>query len=266
MIKTVDLVKVFRTDEVETTALNNVNIEVKDGEFVAIMGPSGCGKSTLLNILGLLDNPSGGSYVFHESEVANLKVKGRTNLRKGNIGFVFQSFNLIDELTVYENIELPLLYLKMSGSERKKKVETVMERMKITHRKNHFPQQLSGGQQQRVAIARAVVTIPKLILADEPTGNLDSANGAEVMGLLTELNEDGTTIIIAGMIKDTKTDSTNKVPLFSSLPIFGKMFRNNTNEIQRTETIVFLTPRIISGDESFSLEDNLKKSIKGIRK
>jgi putative ABC transport system ATP-binding protein len=196
MIKTVDLIKVFRTDEVETTALNNVNIEVKDGEFVAIMGPSGCGKSTLLNILGLLDNPSGGSYVFHETEVANLKEKGRTNLRKGNIGFVFQSFNLIDELTVYENIELPLLYLKMSGSERKNKVETVMERMKISHRKNHFPQQLSGGQQQRVAIARAVVTNPKLILADEPTGNLDSANGGEVMALLTELNEDGTTIVM----------------------------------------------------------------------
>ena len=196
MIKTVDLVKVFRTDEVETTALNNVNIEVKDGEFVAIMGPSGCGKSTLLNILGLLDNPSGGSYVFNDKEVANLKEKGRTNLRKGNIGFVFQSFNLIDELTVYENIELPLLYLKMSASERKKKVEVVMERMKISHRKNHFPQQLSGGQQQRVAIARAVVTNPKLILADEPTGNLDSANGAEVMALLTELNEDGTTIVM----------------------------------------------------------------------
>ena len=196
MIKTVELLKLFRTDEVETTALNKVNIEVEDGEFVAIMGPSGCGKSTLLNILGLLDNPSGGSYVFNDTEVAGLKEKQRTNLRKGNIGFVFQSFNLIDELTVYENIELPLLYLKMSGSERKKKVEAVMERMKITHRKNHFPQQLSGGQQQRVAIARAVVTNPKLILADEPTGNLDSANGAEVMGLLTELNEDGTTIIM----------------------------------------------------------------------
>lgn len=196
MIKTIDLIKVFRTDEVETTALNKVNIEVRDGEFVAIMGPSGCGKSTLLNILGLLDNPSGGSYVFNDTEVAGLKEKQRTNLRKGNIGFVFQSFNLIDELTVYENIELPLLYLKMSGSERKKLVEQVMERMKIAHRKNHFPQQLSGGQQQRVAIARAVVTNPKLILADEPTGNLDSANGTEVMALLTELNEDGTTIIM----------------------------------------------------------------------
>ncbi len=197
MIKTVDLVKVFRTDEVETTALNKVNIEVQDGEFVAVMGPSGCGKSTLLNILGLLDSPTAGSYMFNGGvEVAGLKEKQRTNLRKGNIGFVFQSFNLIDELTVFENIELPLLYLKMNGSERKKKVEEVMERMKITHRRNHFPQQLSGGQQQRVAIARAVVTNPKLILADEPTGNLDSANGAEVMSLLTELNEDGTTIIM----------------------------------------------------------------------
>jgi putative ABC transport system ATP-binding protein len=196
MIKTVDLVKIFRTDEVETTALNKVNIEVEDGEFVAVMGPSGCGKSTLLNILGLLDNPSGGSYVFNETEVAGLKEKQRTSLRKGNIGFVFQSFNLIDELTVYENIELPLLYLKMSGNTRRKKVEEVMERMKITHRRNHFPQQLSGGQQQRVAIARAVVSNPSLILADEPTGNLDSANGAEVMSLLTELNEDGTTIVM----------------------------------------------------------------------
>ena len=204
MIKTVELVKIFRTDEVETTALNKVNINVKEGEFVAIMGPSGCGKSTLLNILGLLDNPTGGSYSFNGREVAGLREKQRTNLRKGNIGFVFQSFNLIDELTVYENIELPLLYLRMSGSERRKKVEKVMERMKITHRKNHFPQQLSGGQQQRVAIARAVVTNPRLILADEPTGNLDSANGAEVMNLLTELNEDGTTIV---MVTHSPTDA-----------------------------------------------------------
>ncbi len=196
MIKTVDLAKVFCTDEVETTALNKVNIEVVDGEFVAIMGPSGCGKSTLLNILGLLDHPTSGSYLFGGREVAGLKEKQRTNLRKGTIGFVFQSFNLIEELTVFENIELPLLYLKLSGSERKKKVNAVMERMKISHRKNHFPQQLSGGQQQRVAIARAVVTNPKLILADEPTGNLDSTNSDEVMALLTELNEDGTTIIM----------------------------------------------------------------------
>ena len=196
MIKTVDLVKVFRTDEVETTALNNVNIEVKDGEFVAVMGPSGCGKSTLLNILGLLDNPSGGSYVFHETEVANLKEKGRTNLRKGNIGFVFQSFNLIDELTVYENIELPLLYLKMSGSERKKKVEAVMERMKISHRKNHFPQQLSGGQQQRVAVARALASKPKFILADEPTANLDSKSTNNLLDIMLKLNETENTTFI----------------------------------------------------------------------
>jgi putative ABC transport system ATP-binding protein len=196
MIKTIDLVKVFRTDEVETTALNKVNIEVQDGEFAAIMGPSGCGKSTLLNILGLLDNPTGGSYLFMGKEIAGLREKQRTTLRKGNIGFVFQSFNLIEELTVFENIELPLLYLKISGSERKRRVDAIMERMKMIHRKNHFPQQLSGGQQQRVAIARAVVSKPLLILADEPTGNLDSANGAEVMALLTELNEDGTTIIM----------------------------------------------------------------------
>lgn len=196
MIKTFDLVKVFRTDEVETTALNKVNITVDKGEFVAIMGPSGCGKSTLLNILGLLDTPSGGQYVFNGEEVARYKEKQRTNLRKGNIGFVFQSFNLIDELTVYENVELPLLYLKVSASDRRKKVNDVLERMKISHRKKHFPQQLSGGQQQRVAIARAVVTRPQLILADEPTGNLDSANGEEVMNLLTELNNEGTTIIM----------------------------------------------------------------------
>jgi len=196
MIKTADLIKVFRTDEVETTALNKVNITVEKGEFVAIMGPSGCGKSTLLNILGLLDTPSGGQYFFNGEEVARYKEKQRTNLRKGNIGFVFQSFNLIDELTVYENVELPLLYLKVSPAERRKKVDEVLERMKISHRRKHFPQQLSGGQQQRVAIARAVVTKPQLILADEPTGNLDSANGEEVMSLLTELNNEGTTIIM----------------------------------------------------------------------
>jgi putative ABC transport system ATP-binding protein len=196
MIKTTDLIKVFRTDEVETTALNKVNISIEKGEFVAIMGPSGCGKSTLLNILGLLDTPTGGQYFFNGEEVASYKEKQRTNLRKGNIGFVFQSFNLIDELTVYENVELPLLYLKISPGERKKKVNDVLERMKISHRRKHFPQQLSGGQQQRVAIGRAVVTRPQLILADEPTGNLDSANGEEVMNLLTELNNEGTTIIM----------------------------------------------------------------------
>lgn len=204
MIKTVDLFKVFRTDEVETTALNKVSFEVKSGEFVAIMGPSGCGKSTLLNILGLLDNPTDGQYYFLDTEVSKFKEKQRTNLRKSNIGFVFQSFNLIDELTVFENVELPLLYQNVPSSERKKKVETVLERMKISHRRNHFPQQLSGGQQQRVAIARSVVSTPKLILADEPTGNLDSANGEEVMSLLTELNKEGTTII---MVTHSPTDA-----------------------------------------------------------
>ncbi len=196
MIKTNELTKIFRTEEVETTALNKVNMNVKEGEYVAVMGPSGCGKSTLLNILGLLDNPSSGSYIFNGTEVANLKERDRTIFRKGNIGFVFQSFNLIDELNVFENVELPLIYLKMKTSERKKRVEDVLERMKIGHRAKHFPQQLSGGQQQRVAIARAVVANPKLILADEPTGNLDSKNGIEVINLLTELNKEGTTIIM----------------------------------------------------------------------
>jgi putative ABC transport system ATP-binding protein len=196
MIQTKELVKVFRTDEVETTALNKVNLEVNAGEFVAVMGPSGCGKSTLLNIIGLLDNPTDGELYFDGTEVSRYKERQRTNLRKGNIGFVFQSFNLIDELTVYENVELPLLYMNVSSSERKQKVNEVLDRMKIAHRKKHFPQQLSGGQQQRVAISRAVVTRPKLILADEPTGNLDSANGDEVMGLLSELNQEGTTIIM----------------------------------------------------------------------
>lgn len=196
MIKTNDLTKIFRTEEVETTALNKVNLEVKEGEYVAVMGPSGCGKSTLLNILGLLDSPTSGSYLFNGNEVANLRERDRTVFRKGNIGFVFQSFNLIDELNVYENVELPLIYLKMKAGERKRSVESVLERMKIAHRAKHFPQQLSGGQQQRVAIARAVVANPKLILADEPTGNLDSKNGIEVINLLQELNSEGTTIIM----------------------------------------------------------------------
>jgi len=196
MIKTIELSKVFRTDEVETTALNQVSMHVKKGEFVAIMGPSGCGKSTLLNILGLLDNPTQGQYMFDGKDVSNFKERHRTDMRKGNIGFVFQSFNLIDELNVYENVELPLIYLKLKASERKQMVETILERMKIGHRRKHFPQQLSGGQQQRVAIARAVVANPKLILADEPTGNLDSKNGLEVMKLLSELNKEGTTIIM----------------------------------------------------------------------
>lgn len=196
MLKTENLKKVFRTDEVETWALNNVNIEVKKGEFVAIMGPSGCGKSTLMNILGLLDNPTEGTYYLDGVEVSKYSEAERTNLRKGVIGFVFQSFNLIDELKVYENIELPLLYMGIPSDERKRRVEEAMERMSIAHRAKHFPQQLSGGQQQRVAIARAVVANPKLILADEPTGNLDSRNGKEVMELLTELNREGTTVVM----------------------------------------------------------------------
>lgn len=196
MIKTVNLKKMYTTDEVETTALNNANIEIREGEFVAIMGPSGCGKSTLLNILGLLDNPSEGQYHFLEHEVSKYSERERANLRKANIGFVFQSFNLIDELTVFENVELPLLYLGISSSEREKMVNEVLEKMQIMHRKDHFPQQLSGGQQQRVAVSRAVVAKPKLILADEPTGNLDSKNSEEVMDILTKLNDGGTTIVM----------------------------------------------------------------------
>ena len=196
MIKIENLSKTFRTTEVETIALNKVNLEVRDKEFVAIMGPSGCGKSTLLNILGLLDNPTEGNYYLGDQEVGHLKEKERTNVRKGTIGFVFQSFNLIDELNVFENIELPLTYLGIPAEELKRKVTEIMKRMNISHRAKHYPQQLSGGQQQRVAIARAVVSDPKIILADEPTGNLDSKNGQEVMELLTELNREGTTIVM----------------------------------------------------------------------
>jgi putative ABC transport system ATP-binding protein len=196
MIKTVNLKKYYRTEEVETTALNNVNLEIKAGEFVSIMGPSGCGKSTLLNIMGLLDNPSEGEYFFLGHEISKYSERQRAGLRKGSIGFVFQSFNLIDELTVFENVELPLLYLGVPSAERETRVNAALERVGIMHRKKHFPQQLSGGQQQRVAIARAVVAEPKLILADEPTGNLDSTHGEEVMNLLTQLNEAGTTIVM----------------------------------------------------------------------
>ena len=196
MIKTENLKKIYTTEEVETTALNNVNIEIEKGEFVSIMGPSGCGKSTLLNILGLLDNPSDGKLHFLDNEVSGFSERQRAQLRKENIGFVFQSFNLIDELTVYENVELPLLYLGVSAAERKTKVNDALEKMEIMHRATHFPQQLSGGQQQRVAVARAIVGSPKLILADEPTGNLDSAHGDEVMNMLTSLNEDGATIVM----------------------------------------------------------------------
>ena len=196
MIEVNNLQKIFRTEEIETWALNDVSFNVADGEFVAIMGPSGCGKSTLLNILGLLDNPTKGSYKLQGVEVASLDENHRTELRKGVIGFVFQSFNLIDELNVRENIELPLLYMGVPAKERRQRAEEVMERMNISHREKHFPNQLSGGQQQRVAIARAVIAGPKLILADEPTGNLDSVNGQEVMNLLKELNQQGTTVVM----------------------------------------------------------------------
>lgn len=196
IIKAVGLTKIFRTESVQTTALNEVNLEIHPGEFVAIMGPSGCGKSTLLNVMGLLDNPTSGELWFMGQEVSKWKENDRTDLRNGNLGFVFQSFNLIDELTVFENVELPLLYAGVPVRERVERVNRALDRMQITHRSEHYPQQLSGGQQQRVAIARAIVTNPKIILADEPTGNLDSANGNEVMALLKELNADGATVVM----------------------------------------------------------------------
>ncbi|MDE6693434.1 MAG: ABC transporter ATP-binding protein [Muribaculaceae bacterium] len=205
MIKLENIKKVFRTEEVATLALREVSLEVKEGEFVAIMGPSGCGKSTLLNILGLLDNPTEGTYILNGRDVSKLKESERTEIRKGTIGFVFQSFNLIDELNVYENIELPLIYMDASSKDRRERVTAVMDRMAISHRRKHFPNQLSGGQQQRVAIARAVLPNPKIILADEPTGNLDSANGKEVMNLLSELHSEGTTII---MVTHSQRDAT----------------------------------------------------------
>ena len=226
MINVSNLSKIFRTEEIETTALNGVSFEIKDGEFVAIMGPSGCGKSTLLNILGLLDNPTEGSYLFGDTEVAKLKEKERTKFRKGNIGFIFQSFNLIDELNVYDNIELPLRYLNISASERKEKVTEMMKRMNISHRAKHFPQQLSGGQQQRVAIARACVANPKLILADEPTGNLDSKNGKEVMTLLQELNREGATIVMVTHSQKDASMAQRTIDLFD-----GKIVSDVKNEL-----------------------------------
>jgi putative ABC transport system ATP-binding protein len=196
MIRTNNLTKVFTTEEMETTALNELNLEINDGEFVSIMGPSGCGKSTLLNVLGLLDTPTTGEYYLLEEEVSGYSERERADCRKRNLGFVFQSFNLIDELTVFENVELPLFYLKVPGSERKQRVDEMLERMGIAHRRNHYPQLLSGGQQQRVAVSRAIISNPKVILADEPTGNLDSSHGNEVMTMLSDLNSQGTTIVM----------------------------------------------------------------------
>ena len=226
MIQVTNLSKVFRTEEIETTALNNVSFTINKGEFVAIMGPSGCGKSTLLNILGLLDNPSGGSYNLLGTEVANLRERERTNYRKGNIGFVFQSFNLIDELNVYENVELPLKYLNISASERKRRVTEILKRMNISHRAGHYPQQLSGGQQQRVAIARAVVANPQLILADEPTGNLDSRNGKEVMDLLYQLNAEGTTVVMVTHSQRDASAAQRIINLFD-----GEIVKDVKNEL-----------------------------------
>ena len=226
MIQVTNLSKVFRTEEIETTALNNVSFTINKGEFVAIMGPSGCGKSTLLNILGLLDNPSGGSYNLLGTEVANLRERERTNYRKGKIGFVFQSFNLIDELNVYENVELPLKYLNISASERKRRVTEILKRMNISHRAGHYPQQLSGGQQQRVAIARAVVANPQLILADEPTGNLDSRNGKEVMDLLCQLNAEGTTVV---MVTHSQRDASAAQRIISLFD--GEIVKDVRNEL-----------------------------------
>ncbi len=204
MIKVENLEKIFRTEEIETVALNKVSMEVKEGEFIAVMGPSGCGKTTLLNILGLLDSATSGSYQLDGVELAKLTEGGRSKFRKGNIGFVFQSFNLIDELSVFENVELPLIYLRVPPKKRKEMVAAILKRMAISHRADHYPQQLSGGQQQRVAIARALVSSPKVILADEPTGNLDSKNGMEVMNLLGELNKEGATIV---MVTHSQRDS-----------------------------------------------------------
>jgi putative ABC transport system ATP-binding protein len=214
LIQTQQLCKIYRTEEIETTSLNDVNLSVSEGEFVAIMGPSGCGKSTLLNILGMLDASSSGNYVFAGTDVSALHEKQRAEIRKNNIGFIFQSFNLIDELNVRENIELPLLYLGLDAQERKNRVDQVLEHMQIAHRAKHFPQQLSGGQQQRVAVSRAFVSRPKLILADEPTGNLDSRNGEEVMRLLTELNESGTTVVMVTHSPDHAEYAHRVIQLF----------------------------------------------------
>lgn len=225
MISIQNLSKVYRTEEIETTALHELNLEVKEGEFVSIMGESGCGKSTLLNVIGLLDSPSSGKYEFNGTEVSAFNEQKRADYRKQNMGFVFQNFNLIDELSVFENVELPLIYLKIPKSERKEKVTQILERVGIGHRAKHFPQQLSGGQQQRVAIARALVAQPKLILADEPTGNLDSKNGKEVMELLTQLNELGTTIVMVTHSQHDANFSSRTIRLLD-----GKVVNETTNK------------------------------------
>lgn len=226
MIKIESLTKVFTTEEVESTVLNNLNLEIDKGEFVSIMGPSGCGKSTLLNIMGLLDSPTEGQIIFKGQDVSKLKEKDRVKLRKGNIGFIFQSFNLIDELTVYENIELPLIYLKVTKKKRKELVENIMKRFSILNRKNHFPQQLSGGQQQRVAVARAVVTNPAIILADEPTGNLDSKRGKAVMEQLKQLHSEGTTVVMVTHSNEFASIADRKIRLFD-----GKVISESVKEV-----------------------------------
>jgi putative ABC transport system ATP-binding protein len=245
MIKTNQLTKVFRTDEIETTALNKVNFDVAKGEFVAVMGPSGCGKSTLLNIVGLLDNPSDGQYFFNGIDVSKFRESQRTGMRKGNIGFVFQSFNLIDELTVYENVELPLLYLKIRGSERRKKVNSILERMKISHRSKHFPQQLSGGQQQRVAIARALINNPSLVLADEPTGNLDSRTSVEIMEIFQRLSKERNLTILLVTHEPDIARYANRVVLFRD----GKVRRDEPVEDRADAADVLKTLPVIDEDE-----------------
>ncbi len=231
MIKIDELEKIFTTEELETHAINKISFEIKDGEFVAMMGPSGCGKSTLLNLLGLLDKPSGGRYYFMEEEVSGYSESARAGLRKGNIGFVFQSFNLIDELKVSENVELPLLYLKTPAKERKKRVLAILEKMNIAHRRNHFPQQLSGGQQQRVAIARAVIAEPRLILADEPTGNLDSANGDDVMSHLSDLHQEGTTIVMVTHSAPCAKQADRTIHLFDG-QVVGHYTDDEVSDVQ----------------------------------
>lgn len=232
MINIKDLDKIYRTEEIKTLALSKIKLHVKQGEFVAVMGPSGCGKSTLLNIIGLLDDIDGGTYLFNNTDVSHFNERKRAELRKHNVGFVFQSFNLIDELTVYENVELPLIYTDVPKAERKKLVEAVLDKVQIMHRRNHFPQQLSGGQQQRVAVARAVVTNPKIILADEPTGNLDSKNGNEVMHMLTELNESGTTIV---MVTHSEHDAKFADRIVRMLD--GQIIMQSDNYTKKNETL-----------------------------